>query len=133
MAVTAVSRVAFRRKRNPETYPCTLFFSLSLLTVVTVVTIMASTDRREHTQPFEKLKRYLAPTPNIQLFFVAVSYCFLVVTPCILCTFAQWLVQLRQGIRALGIYNIPIYTLGIFGILAFSESAKMQCVQGGNC
>ena len=58
--MTAVSAVAFRRKRNPETYPCTPFFSLPFVIVMTAVTIMASTDRREHTQPFEKLKRYLA-------------------------------------------------------------------------
>ncbi|WP_289859249.1 hypothetical protein [uncultured Muribaculum sp.] len=35
---------------------------------MTVVTIMASTDRREHTQPFEKLKRYLARLRIFNLF-----------------------------------------------------------------
>ena len=42
------------------------------------------------------------------------------------CTMAQ---SIPSRNTVLGSDNIPIFTLGIF---AFSESVKMQCVQGGN-
>lgn len=114
--MTAVSEVIFQGKRNPETYPCTPFFSLSLLTVVTVVAMVASTDRREHTQPFEKLKRYLAQQYNPTFFSLSLL---------------AFLALLHNG-SFNSFKAIPIFTLGIFGILAFSKSAKMQGVHVGN-
>ncbi|WP_289860592.1 hypothetical protein, partial [uncultured Muribaculum sp.] len=64
------------------------FFSLPFVIAMTLVTIKTSTDHRERITPFEKLKRYLAPTKNIRPFPVAIIIFFIAI-PCIPCTFAQ--------------------------------------------
>jgi len=113
--VTAVSAVAFRRKRNPETYPCTPFFSLTLPTVMTVVTIMASTTVGSIHSLLRNSKGIL-PDSNIRPFSRCNPFAFLAL--------------LHNGLFN-SLKTIPIFTLGIFGILAFSKSAKMQGVHWG--
>lgn len=130
--MTAVSAVAFRRKRNPETYPCTPFFSLPFVIVMTAVTIMASTDRREHTQPFEKLKRYLAQLRKSRLFSRCRILLFSRCHPLHSLHFCTIKDQLHQGIREYGICVIPILPRGIFDTLAFSKCVRVQGVQWGN-
>lgn len=113
MAVAAVSAEAFRNKIPPETYPCNPFFSLPFVIAMTVVTIMTSTDHREIITPFEKLKRYLPQILNNRF------------SRCHPLHFLHFCTMARST-------PVPVFTLGIFGIFALSESAKMQGVQWAN-
>ena len=99
---------------------------------MTAVTIMASTDRREHTQPFEKLKRYLAQLRKSRLFSRCRILLFSRCHPLHSLHFCTIKGQLHQGIREYGICVIPILPRGIFDTLAFSKRVRVQGVQWGN-
>lgn len=124
--MTAVSAVAFRRKRNPETYPCTPFFSLPFVIVMTAVTIMASIDRRELILPFGIPGRYLADS-EYSIFFVAVSYFSLVVIhlhSLHFCTMARSTSSRNKALRYICQFKIKPWHFWHFGIFKVCKSAR---------
>lgn len=71
-----VETITFRRKGNPETYPCLPSFLIAQITMTTVITMIAI-DHRERIHLIGTLKMYLARC-WIMMFFSLPKRLFLV-------------------------------------------------------